>query len=42
MMKVIGIVLIVFLCVFMLFGAIGAIFLNLFDKIDDERPEEEI
>ena len=45
MIKVLGIVLVVFLRVFMLMGAIGAIgavFLNLFDRIDDERPEDEI
>lgn len=52
MMKVLGIVLVVFLCVFMfmfiflcvfmLMEAIGAVFLNLFDRIDDERPEDEI
>lgn len=42
MMKVLGIVLVVFLCVFMLMGAIGVVFLNLFDRIDDERPEDEI
>ena len=33
MMKVLGIVLVVFLCVFMLMGAIGAVILNLFDKV---------
>lgn len=42
MMKVLGIVLVIFLCVFMIMGAIGAVFLNLFDRIDDERPEDEI
>lgn len=42
MMKVLGIVLVVLLCVFMFMGAIGAVFLNLFDRIDDERPEDEI
>jgi len=42
MIKVLGIVLVVLLCVFMLIGAIGAVFLNLFDRIDDERPEDEI
>ena len=42
MMKVQGIVLVVLLCVFMVMGAIGAVFLNLFDRIDDERPEDEI
>lgn len=33
MMKVLGIVLVVLLCVFMVMGAIGAVFLNLFDKV---------
>ena len=42
MMKVLGIVLVIFLCVFMIMGAIEAVFLNLFDRIDDERPEDEI
>lgn len=42
MIKVLGIVLVVLLCVFMLMGAVGAVFLNLFDRIDDERPEDEI
>lgn len=32
-MKVLGIVLVVLLCVFMVMGAIGAVFLNLFDKV---------
>lgn len=42
MIKVLGIVLVVFFCVFTIMGAIGAVFLNLFDRIDDERPDEEI
>jgi len=42
MIKVLGIVLVVLLCVFMVMGAIGAVFFNLFDRIDDERPEDEI
>ena len=32
-MKVLGIVLVDLLCVFMVMGAIGAVFLNLFDKV---------
>lgn len=42
MIKVLGIVVIVFLCIFMLMEATGAVFLNLFDRIDDDRPEDEI
>ena len=33
MMKVLGIVLVDLLCVFMVMGAIEAVFLNLFDKV---------
>ena len=42
MMKVLGIVLMVMFCTIVVIAGIGAVFLNLFDRIDDERPEEEI
>lgn len=42
MIETLGIVLLVILCTGLAIFGIGAVFLNLFDHLDDERPEEEV
>ena len=42
MIKVLLTVVVVIALVILTMFGIGAVFLNLFDRLDDERPEEEV